>query len=241
MSVCVDHKLMDRTSRLLWRFSWIDYRSSRPLFEQSAHQAWEQSSTRPLDYSSLKLASLMMLSLLFERWLLLPPLPRTQLCRKLYPRLSKSLNQLLATRPLFRQCLCSSFLRMSPPLPSTIPLTSSRHMSSRLLPHAQALITTLLSAAQSATAVSSQAFTTISAVIEAIPTFVSSKQLNSILRASIEQREESDVSTKLLTTSAKKVPTKTLFPVVMDLWKDIQNADASVSFLDPARRTKLTI
>jgi len=116
------------------------------------------------------------------------------------------------------------------PLNFRITLTSSRHMSSRLLPHAQVLITTLLSAAQSATAVSSQAFTTISAVIEAIPTFVSSKQLNSILRASIEQREENDVSTKLLTTSAKKVPTKTLFPVVMDLWKDIQNADASVSF-----------
>jgi U3 small nucleolar RNA-associated protein 10 len=116
------------------------------------------------------------------------------------------------------------------PVSSRIALTNRRHMSSRLLPHAQALITTLLSAAQSATAVSSQAFTTISAVIEAIPTFVSSKQLNSILRASIEQREENDVSTKLLTTSAKKVPTKTLFPVVMDLWKDIQNADASVSF-----------
>jgi U3 small nucleolar RNA-associated protein 10 len=105
-------------------------------------------------------------------------------------------------------------------------------MSSRLLPHAQALITTLLSAAQSATAVSSQAFTTISAVIEAIPTFVSSKQLISILRASIEQREENEISTKLLTTSAKKVPTKTLFPVVMDLWKDIQNADASVGCTD---------
>jgi len=124
---------------------------------------------------------------------------------------------------------------MSTSLLFLIALTSSRHMSSRLLPHAQALITTLLSAAQSATAVSSQAFTTISAVIEAIPTFVSSKQLNSILRASIEQREESDVSTKLLTTSAKKVPTKTLFPVVMELWKEIQNADASVSFLGVGR------
>jgi len=174
----------------------------------------------------------MMLLLLFERWSLLPFPPKTQLYRKLYPRLSKSSSLLLAILQQSRQCLCLSFLRTSLLLPSTIPLTSRRHMSSRLLPHAQALITTLLSAAQSATAVSSQAFTTISAVIEAIPTFVSSKQLNSILRASIEQREESDVSTKLLTTSAKKVPTKTLFPVVMELWKDIQNADASVSFLN---------
>jgi hypothetical protein len=229
--VCVDSKLTDRTSRSHWRSLWTDYRSSRPLSEQSAHQAWEQSSTRPLDYSALKLASLMMLSLLFERWLLLPPLPRTQLYRKLYPRSLKSSNPLLTTLRPSRPCLCLNSLRMSLLRPINNPLTSSRHMSSRLLPHAQALITTLLSAAQSATAVSSQAFTTISAVIEAIPTFVSSKQLNSILRASIEQREESDVSTKLLTTSAKKVPTKTLFPVVMDLWKDIQNADASVSCL----------
>lgn len=112
-------------------------------------------------------------------------------------------------------------------------LTSSRHLSYRLIPHAQVLFATLLSAAQSATAVSSQAFTTISAVIEAIPTFVSPAQLISVLRASIEQREENDISTKLLTTTAKKVPTKTLFPVVMDLWKGIQNADASVSSLSP--------
>lgn len=62
-----------------------------------------------------------------------------------------------------------------------------------------------------------------------MPQFISAKQLISIFKASIEQRQENDVSTKLLTTSAKKVPTKTLFPVVMDLWKDIQNADASVS------------
>jgi U3 small nucleolar RNA-associated protein 10 len=93
------------------------------------------------------------------------------------------------------------------------------------------LITTLLAVAQSAGAAASQAFLTISAVIEAIPTFVSSKQLISILQTSIEQRTESDVSSKLLTVSAKKVPTKTLFPVVMELWKDIQNGDASVSCL----------
>jgi U3 small nucleolar RNA-associated protein 10 len=102
-------------------------------------------------------------------------------------------------------------------------------LSSRLIPHAQIIITTLLSAAQSATAVSSQAFITISAVIEAIPSFIGAKQLSSILRASIEQRAENDVSTKLLTVTARKIPTKTLFPVIMDLWKDIQNADASVS------------
>ena len=119
---------------------------------------------------------------------------------------------------------------MTPFLYFRIELTISRHLSSRLIPHAQVLFTTLLSAAQSATAVSAQAFTTISAIIEAIPTFVGPKQLMSILRASIEQRSENDVSNKLLTTSAKKVPTKALFPVVMDLWKDIQNADASVSY-----------
>jgi U3 small nucleolar RNA-associated protein 10 len=108
-------------------------------------------------------------------------------------------------------------------------LIVSRHLSSRLIPHAQSTINTLLTAAQSGSAIAFQAFTTISAVIEAIPTFVSSKQLIAVLQAAIEQREEIETSGKLLNVVSKKVPTKTLFPVVMDLWKELQAGNASVS------------
>lgn len=76
---------------------------------------------------------------------------------------------------------------------------------------------------------SSQAFITLAAVIEAIPTFISSKQLIGSLRASIEQQTASDGSQKLVSVVAKKVPTKTLFPVVMELWKEMQDSDPSVS------------
>lgn len=120
------------------------------------------------------------------------------------------------------------------PLPSS-ELTISRHLSSRLIPHAQSLINALLTSAQSGSAIASQSFTTISAVIDAIPTFVSSKQLIAVLNASIEQREEIETSGKLLNVVSKKVPTKTLFPVVMELWKDVQAGSALVSLAYPAR------
>lgn len=66
-------------------------------------------------------------------------------------------------------------------------------------------------------------------MIEAIPTFISSKQLIAVLHASIEHLEGGDGSSKLLSVVAKKVPTKTLFPVIMDLWKEMQDLNASVS------------
>lgn len=106
-----------------------------------------------------------------------------------------------------------------------------RHLASRIIPHAQSLIAILLSAAQKTSAVSLHAFTALAAVIEAIPTFISSKQLIAVLRASIEQLEGVDGSSKLLSVVAKKVPTKTLFPVIMDLWKEVQDLNASVSHL----------
>jgi U3 small nucleolar RNA-associated protein 10 len=87
----------------------------------------------------------------------------------------------------------------------------------------------LLSAAQSGSTIAAQAFTTVSAVIEAIPTFIGSKQLISVVQSAIQQREENETSNKLLNVVSKKVPTKTLFPVVMELWKDVQSSGASVS------------
>lgn len=104
-----------------------------------------------------------------------------------------------------------------------------RHLASRIIPHAQSLIAILLNAAQKTSVVSLHAFTALAAVVEAIPTFISAKQLIAILKASIEQLEGGEGSSKLLSVVAKKVPTKTLFPVIMDLWKDMQDLDASVS------------
>jgi U3 small nucleolar RNA-associated protein 10 len=104
-------------------------------------------------------------------------------------------------------------------------------LSSRIIPHSQSLIAVLLNASQTTSAVSLHAFTALAAVVEAIPTFISAKQLIAILRASIEQLEGGDGSSKLLSVVAKKVPTKTLFPVIMDLWKEMQDLNASVGAL----------
>ncbi len=71
--------------------------------------------------------------------------------------------------------------------------------------------------------VAHQASTLQSALIEVVPTFIGAKQLNAMLRhAFVSEGREVVVAT------AKKIPTKTAFPVVMELWKNVQADSATV-------------
>jgi len=58
-----------------------------------------------------------------------------------------------------------------------------------------------------------------------VPSFIGSKQLIALLKNALSGKEGSK---EVLSICSKKVPTKTLFPVVMDLWKSIQNESSSV-------------
>ena len=75
-----------------------------------------------------------------------------------------------------------------------------------------------------------QAFATVSALVETVPTFIGRKQLSAILHAVIVHRaHDEQLSSALASTAARKIPTKTMFPVVMDMWKLVQSEGETVS------------
>lgn len=65
-----------------------------------------------------------------------------------------------------------------------------------------------------------------------MPTFIGAKQLGTVLRAAIDNREKNEESSSaLISVCARKIPTKVLFPVVMELWKTVQSANENVSYI----------
>lgn len=74
-------------------------------------------------------------------------------------------------------------------------------------------------------------FSALAAKIETVPTFVSTKQLTASLKAAVEYRVNDggkEASNPVLSVSAKKVPTKSFVPVVMELWKQVQSLSPEV-------------
>lgn len=106
-----------------------------------------------------------------------------------------------------------------------------RHLGSRAIPFIQAVLDACLSIARntsSSPAAVEASFATIATLVDTVPTFVSSKQLVTVLGAAAEYRATDEAaSSSLITAIAKRIPTKTLIPVVMELWKSIQSAPAS--------------
>lgn len=101
-----------------------------------------------------------------------------------------------------------------------------RRLAARTIPFIQSILDTSLNLIKStklAATATNQAFVTLSSVIETIPTFISSKQLNAILITTIDYRRvEETNSASLFTTLAKKIRTKSLFPVLIEAWKTVQ-------------------
>lgn len=100
-----------------------------------------------------------------------------------------------------------------------------RRLGPRSIPFIQPVLDACLSMASQTGAALDAAFLTISALVDTVPTFISGKQLVSLLRATAEHRADDEgASAVLIAAVAKRIPTKTLVPVVMDLWKELKGA-----------------
>lgn len=99
-----------------------------------------------------------------------------------------------------------------------------RRLGSRSIPFVQGILDVCLALIGSSTPLTAaSAFGTIAALVETVPTFISSKQLVALLGAAAAYRgADETASATLIAAAAKRVPTKTLVPVVMDLWKAIK-------------------
>ncbi|BEI90452.1 uncharacterized protein CcaverHIS019_0305220 [Cutaneotrichosporon cavernicola] len=104
-----------------------------------------------------------------------------------------------------------------------------RRLGSRTIPFVQAILDACLSLIGSTEPLTAAAaFGALAALVETVPTFISSKQLVSLLGAAAAYRGADEAaSATLIAAAAKRVPTKTLIPVVMDLWKAIKGGDAA--------------
>ncbi|KAL1412540.1 snoRNA-binding rRNA-processing protein utp10 [Vanrija albida] len=106
-----------------------------------------------------------------------------------------------------------------------------RHLGSRAIPFIQSVLDVCLAIARNSASspiAVEAAFATIATLVDTVPTFVSSKQLVTVLGAAADYRATDEAaSSSLITAIAKRIPTKTLIPVVMELWKSIQSAPAS--------------
>lgn len=110
---------------------------------------------------------------------------------------------------------------------SSMSLTASlvRRLGPRSIPFIQPILDACLSLASQTGAAIDAAFLTISALVDTVPTFITGKQLVSLLRATAEHRADDEgASAVLIAAVAKRIPTKTLIPVVMDLWKELKGA-----------------
>ncbi|KAK4685034.1 U3 small nucleolar RNA-associated protein 10, partial [Tremellales sp. Uapishka_1] len=127
---------------------------------------------------------------------------------------------------------------------STLSLLEStcRQLRSRIIPSLQSIVEATLhvvKSAQSTATTIKQSFSTLSAVVETVPVFISASQLSTILQSVIDVYSKQDSAAKVLSVVAKKIPTKTLFPTVMELWKTVQKQDESAmkAFFDLLRLT----
>ncbi|GMK56611.1 hypothetical protein CspeluHIS016_0304510 [Cutaneotrichosporon spelunceum] len=104
-----------------------------------------------------------------------------------------------------------------------------RRLGSRTIPFVQAILDACLSLIGSTEPLTAAAaFGALAALVETVPTFISSKQLVSLLGAAAAYRgADETASATLIGAAAKRVPTKTLIPVVMDLWKEIKGGEAA--------------
>ncbi|WVQ66419.1 uncharacterized protein L199_004599 [Kwoniella botswanensis] len=104
-----------------------------------------------------------------------------------------------------------------------------RHLNSRIIPYIQSIITlslTLITSPKSISTIIRSSFSVLSSLLEVVSTFISSKQLATIIRTTMEHKsKDSSLALKTSTTISKKIRTKALFPVLMELWKTTQNDD----------------
>ncbi|WWC65921.1 uncharacterized protein I303_108543 [Kwoniella dejecticola CBS 10117] len=122
--------------------------------------------------------------------------------------------------------------------------TLVRHLGSRIIPYIQSIITlaiSLISSPKTIASIAKSSFSILSALVEVVSSFISGKQLINILKTTLDYRSKDlGISLKVSTTISKKIKTKTLFPVLLDLWKttqDEENSETIKGFFDLLRLT----
>lgn len=116
-----------------------------------------------------------------------------------------------------------------------VKLMTSRHLGPRIIPAIQpalGMLLGLIGAAGTSTNIVKASFSTLTALIETVPTFISASQLSTVLLATIQARVKAEESsTAMISVCTRKILTRTMFPVVMELWKQAQKLDETVSVL----------
>ncbi|WVN90881.1 uncharacterized protein L203_106124 [Cryptococcus depauperatus CBS 7841] len=102
-----------------------------------------------------------------------------------------------------------------------------RHLGSRSIPYVQTILDItldLIKSTKSGKSTVKQAFTTLTSVIETIPGFISSKQLNAVLSSTLGYYSTDEIAAlSFFAQLATKISTKSLFPCLMNSWKTIQD------------------
>lgn len=116
-----------------------------------------------------------------------------------------------------------------------IDLRHRRRLLSRAIPFIQPIIDSMLPMIReprTQATVLDQAFAVLLALLETVPTFIGGNELATVLRTAITHRLKAErASSAVISKAAKNIPTKTMFPVVVELWKSLQNEDETVSRL----------
>jgi U3 small nucleolar RNA-associated protein 10 len=111
--------------------------------------------------------------------------------------------------------------------PAALPLLAAlvRRLGPRAIPFIQSVLDTCLaiSRAPPTPEATHAAFDTIAALVDTVPTFINSKQLLVLLGVAAAHRATDEgASAHLLGAVAKRIPSKTLVTVIMDLWKTLK-------------------
>ena len=113
-----------------------------------------------------------------------------------------------------------------------------KKLESRIIPSIQGIIDVSLSSLQlSSESIMRQTSKVLGTLFDTVPTFVSSKQLTAVLQTTLEHHSrDAEIMKGLMSGITKKVQTKTLFPIVLDIWKSIKE-DRLVAFFELLRLT----
>ena len=102
-----------------------------------------------------------------------------------------------------------------------------RHLGPRIIPHAQLMVKELLLSIDTRSGhVTREALATLATLIDTIPTFLSAKQGKQIIQTTLGPRNDVEEGTrKVMSTISRKVPTKTLFGVLIEIWSSLQDEE----------------
>ncbi|ORX37624.1 hypothetical protein BD324DRAFT_650190 [Kockovaella imperatae] len=101
-----------------------------------------------------------------------------------------------------------------------------KQLGSRIIPSIQGIVDLGLKLLQSSSDTMMRETTgVLGTLLSTVPTFISSKQMHSVLATCLEHyNRDPTTMAGLMSVTAKKVPTKSLFPIMMEMWKSVKES-----------------